>query len=99
MSFRFADHFSRGAAAYAEFRPRYPRALFVWLAASAPGRSLAWDCATGTGQAAIGLADDFARVVATDASAAQVASAVRHPRVTKCCFHQYLSPFVSAHRA
>jgi SAM-dependent methyltransferase len=81
MSHRFSDHFSRGAAAYAEFRPRYPDALFDWLAASAPGRDLAWDCATGNGQAAVGLARHFARVVATDASAAQVAEGERRPNV------------------
>jgi len=42
---------------------------------------LAWDCATGSGQAALGLARYFPRVVATDASAAQIAHATPHPRV------------------
>lgn len=79
MSHRFADHFSRGASAYAEFRPRYPDALFEWLASVAHGHSLAWDCATGNGQAATGLARHFTRVVATDASAAQIAAADPHP--------------------
>ena len=41
----------------------------------------AWDCATGSGQAAVGLASRFERVIATDASAAQIAAAARHPRV------------------
>ncbi|HVE65577.1 MAG TPA: SAM-dependent methyltransferase, partial [Thermoanaerobaculia bacterium] len=45
MSLRFPDHFSGVAGAYAEFRPRYPEALFEWLAGLAPGRELAWDCA------------------------------------------------------
>lgn len=40
-----------------------------------PGRDCAWDCATGTGQAAIMLAPFFRRVVATDASAEQIARA------------------------
>ncbi len=75
MSHRFADHFSRGSSDYAAFRPRYPAALFAWLAATSPGRELAWDCATGSGQAAIGLARHFARVVATDASEAQIQEA------------------------
>jgi SAM-dependent methyltransferase len=75
MTHRFADHFSRGASEYAAFRPTYPAPLFAWLASVAPGRALAWDCATGNGQAAAGLAAHFARVVATDASAAQVAAA------------------------
>ncbi|HXV86427.1 MAG TPA: class I SAM-dependent methyltransferase [Gemmatimonadales bacterium] len=77
----FADHFSRVAGAYAEHRPRYPPELFAWLASLAPGRSLAWDCATGNGQAAAGLAGHFARVIATDASADQLAAARPTPGV------------------
>ena len=81
MSLRFSDHFSGVAGAYAEFRPRYPEALFEWLAGLAPGRELAWDCATGSGQAAVALAPHFARVVATDASAEQISAATPAPRV------------------
>lgn len=77
----FADHFSARAAAYAAFRPTYPPALFDWLAAAAPSRDHAWDCATGSGQAAVALAERFARVTATDASAAQIAHAKAHPHV------------------
>lgn len=69
------------AVAYSKFRPRYPEELFDFLAAAAPRRTLAWDGATGTGQAAIGLARRFERVVATDASAEQVAQALPNPRV------------------
>jgi ubiquinone/menaquinone biosynthesis C-methylase UbiE len=77
----FEDRFARVATGYATFRPRYPSALLAELAAHAPGKRWAWDCATGSGQAACGLAEHFARVVATDASAAQLSVAVRHPRV------------------
>ena len=42
---------------------------------------MAWDCATGNGQAAVELAEVFLRVIATDASEKQVANAERHPRV------------------
>ena len=77
----FSDHFSGVASEYAEFRPRYPDALFDWLAALAAHRDLAWDCATGSGQAAVALASRFDRVIATDASAGQIASATPHPRV------------------
>jgi SAM-dependent methyltransferase len=42
---------------------------------------LAWDCACGSGQATLGLAARFDAVLATDASAAQVASAPPHPKV------------------
>jgi len=77
----FKDHFSKVAAAYSRFRPSYPEALFAFLADRAPGRALAWDCATGSGQVARGLVPWFDVVVATDASAAQVDDAIAHPRV------------------
>jgi SAM-dependent methyltransferase len=73
----FADHFSRIAPSYATYRPRYPEALFGWLASIAPARDRAWDCATGNGQAAVALSRQFAYVVATDPSASQIASAQR----------------------
>jgi SAM-dependent methyltransferase len=78
----FKDHFSRLAAQYAEFRPKYPGALFDLLARVAPSRSRAWDCACGSGQATLDLAERFDAVIATDASAQQVAAAKPHPRVT-----------------
>ena len=77
----FADHFSSASRDYAAFRPSYPAALFAWLAGEAPSLGRAWDCATGSGQAAVALASHFREVVATDASAAQVAQAARHERV------------------
>src|SRR5207245_7750338 len=46
----FKDHFSKQAADYAKFRPRYPRELFEYLGNIAPSRQLAWDCGTGNGQ-------------------------------------------------
>ena len=73
----FADHFSKIAASYAEYRPHYPDALFVWLASVAPDRTRAWDCGTGSGQAAAALSRQFANVVATDPSTAQIANAQR----------------------
>jgi SAM-dependent methyltransferase len=77
----FNDLFSRGAAGYAAWRPRYPAELFEWIAAHAPARRLAWDCATGNGQAATALAERFEHVIATDASAEQLRFAEQHPRV------------------
>ena len=71
----FRDHFSATAADYARYRPDYPDRLFAYLARLAPGRDRAWDCATGSGQAARGLARRFDEVVATDASERQIASA------------------------
>lgn len=77
----FPDHFSAGAEEYARYRPRYPAALFSWLASLVARRDLAWDAATGNGQAAVALAGHFARVVASDGSVAQLARAEAHARV------------------
>ena len=79
-----SDLFSTQSVDYAAFRPSYPAPFIEHLAGLAPGRDLAWDCATGNGQAAVQLASHFARVLATDASAAQLANAAAHPRVTYC---------------
>lgn len=78
----FKDHFSGHAAEYAMFRPNYPPELFDYLASISPEHELAWDCATGNGQAAVGLAAHFARVIATDASAQQIESAQPHPGIS-----------------
>jgi SAM-dependent methyltransferase len=71
----FKDHFSANAGGYAIHRPHYPAELFAWLAEHCPRHDAAWDCATGNGQAAQGLAEHFRRVIATDASAEQIAQA------------------------
>lgn len=77
----FKDHFSAHADDYARSRPIYPDALFGHLAALSPLRQCAWDCATGNGQAALGLARHFEHVVASDASAEQIAHGFPHDRV------------------
>jgi SAM-dependent methyltransferase len=69
------------AATYARARPRYPPELYAWLAELVDRRELAWDAATGNGQAAVGLAERFERVVATDISPGQIEHAAPHPRV------------------
>lgn len=77
----FKDHFSGHAGGYASFRPRYPEALFDFVARLPASRRLAWDAGTGNGQAALDLAERFERVVATDASAEQLALAEPHPGI------------------
>jgi SAM-dependent methyltransferase len=77
----FADHFSRDPAAYAKFRPRYPETLFTWLATLPEHRRRVWDCATGSGQAAVPLSRHFELVLASDASRGQLRSAEPAPRV------------------
>lgn len=71
----FQDHFGAVAEQYAASRPTYPEELFDWIASISPGRTRVWDCATGTGQAVRPLAARFDEVIATDASASQVANA------------------------
>ncbi len=87
MAESFKDHFSDVAGSYAEYRPAYPTELFEWLASKSPGRTRAWDCATGNGQAAVALAKLFDQVIATDASPEQIAHATPHPKV-----HYSVSP-------
>lgn len=78
----FDDHFSGHASGYARHRPGYPESLFAYIASIAPARDLAWDCATGNGQAAISLTRYFQRVIATDASGNQIEHAIPHERVS-----------------
>ncbi len=77
----FKDHFSGHADRYAAFRPTYPAALFEFLADCCESREHAWDCGTGNGQTARTLTNYFARVTATDASAAQVQAAEAHAQI------------------
>jgi len=82
VSTDFKDHFSTQAPDYARFRPNYPSELFTWLAGIAPSRGTAWDCGTGSGQSAVGLAPHFEQVIATDPSQSQLANAQSHPKVS-----------------
>lgn len=81
MTVEFKDHFSDKSDGYAKYRPTYPDELFGFLASTVRDRELAWDCATGNGQAAIALANYFSDVIATDASHAQIDAAISDPRV------------------
>jgi ubiquinone/menaquinone biosynthesis C-methylase UbiE len=80
-SINFEDHFSGHSQLYSQHRPQYPDEVYAYLASIAPGNSLAWDCGTGSGQAAIGLANYFDRVYASDASAEQISQAYPNPKV------------------
>jgi ubiquinone/menaquinone biosynthesis C-methylase UbiE len=78
----FKDYFSRRASDYTKYRPHYPAALFKYLASLSVNHEKAWDCATGNGQAALGLIPFFEHIVATDASEKQVANATKHRKIT-----------------
>ncbi len=76
------DHFSRIASAYARGRIGYPTELFDFLVQLCPARDLAWDCATGSGQAVADLAARFQRVIATDISDELLGRAPSLPNVS-----------------
>ena len=71
----FKDNFSKQAELYLKFRPQYPDGLYTYLASLTNEHELVWDCGTGNGQAALGLAGQYAQVVATDPSEEQIRNA------------------------
>jgi hypothetical protein len=71
------NYFAEQGKDYGKARPAYPAELFVFLADKCERRSLAWDCATGTGQAAVELSKHFDRVIGTDISGEQIQNAVK----------------------
>jgi SAM-dependent methyltransferase len=75
------DHFSGVARAYAAYRPRYPAALFDYVAGLTSRHRRAWDCGAGSGQATEGLVPHYSSVMATDISRSQLASAAGLARV------------------
>ncbi len=75
------DYFSTQSDQYRRFRPNYPRELFSFLAEQSQRDDLAWDCATGNGQAAVSIAEHFSQVIATDISAEQIKNAQPHPKI------------------
>ena len=77
----FKDYFSGHSGSYAEYRPTYPNALFSFLADCCAQHRLAWDCATGHGQAALALSSVFEKVFASDASEVQIQAAKSDPRI------------------
>jgi hypothetical protein len=74
--------FAEAPEAYAIARPQYPQELFDWVASNCERHELAWDCATGNGQSAVGLAQYFTRVCATDVSAEQLAHALHRNNIS-----------------
>ena len=75
------DLFSRQSEAYARFRPSYPQDLYDYILQFVGEKNMAWDCATGNGQAALALAPFFSRVEATDISPEQIARAIPHENI------------------
>ncbi|RYF79099.1 MAG: class I SAM-dependent methyltransferase, partial [Chitinophagaceae bacterium] len=75
------DLFSTQAELYAKYRPTYTAELFDYILGFVPAKDCAWDCATGSGQAANALAESFKRVEATDISEAQLKNAVQKENI------------------
>ena len=66
------NSFALASDEYAAARPLYPAPLYDWIVSNCEGREAAWDCATGNGQAAVGLSRFFGTVHATDISPEQI---------------------------
>jgi ubiquinone/menaquinone biosynthesis C-methylase UbiE len=77
----FIDNFSTHSKEYSFSRPTYPDSLFEFLNTVTPQKNLAWDCATGNGQAAIGLGKYFKKVIASDASKNQILHGFRRENI------------------
>ncbi len=77
----FKDYFSTQAKEYSKHRPKYPPELFEYLASLVTEHNTAWDSATGSGQAALGLAPYFEKVIATDASKSQIEHSHPHDKI------------------
>jgi ubiquinone/menaquinone biosynthesis C-methylase UbiE len=75
------DLFSIQSKLYSAYRPHYPKELFDYISSFVAEKNVAWDCATGNGQAAESLANVFKKVMATDLSAAQLAQAVQKENI------------------
>ncbi|MCP4415778.1 MAG: methyltransferase domain-containing protein [Chloroflexi bacterium] len=73
--------FSDKSDLYADARPKYADELFEFLFSQCPDFNRAWDCGTGSGQAAVSIAKQFRQVEATDVSPQQIANAADHNRV------------------
>lgn len=71
------DLFSTQASIYSKYRPTYPKELYEYIISFVKDKDVAWDCATGNGQAAQILAEYFKMVIATDISKEQIQNAVQ----------------------
>lgn len=86
-----ATTFGFQAEVYRTARPAYPDELFHWIAEEAPQNQMVWDVGTGSGQAAMKLAEHFSHVYATDIDSEQIAQAPKHPSITFECAPAHVS--------
>lgn len=90
------DLFSKQAEEYAKYRPVYPQELYNFIFGHVTRFDLAWDCGTGNGQAAVALAGQFKRVIATDMSGNQIRFAKIQPNITYQVCPAEKTPFPSS---
>ena len=88
--------FSDKSDIYARARPTYPDEIFHFIKDLCTEHKLAWDCATGNGQAAKGLANVFERVIATDISKEQIAHHLPLDNVEFSVCPAEVTPFADA---
>ena len=77
----FKDNFSQQSDIYVKYRPLYPVELYTYLSSLTVDHAVAWDCGTGNGQAAIGLAAFYEQVIATDPSEQQIRNCLPNDKV------------------
>lgn len=87
------DLFSNQASLYAQYRPGYPRELYEYIVQHVNEKHMAWDCATGNGQAAVELARYFNQVMATDISEKQLLQAQPHEKISYSLSSAERTPF------
>ena len=79
----FKDHFSTAGGPICGLPADLPAgAVRLPGAVVSASAGRVWDCACGTGQASVALAEHFESVIATDASPQQIAAAAPHSHVT-----------------
>lgn len=82
MNINPTDHFSTKSKEYSFSRPVYPESLYDYLYTITSNKGLVWDCATGNGQAAIGLCKYFRNVIASDISPSQIENRFTRDNIT-----------------
>ncbi|MEJ7769047.1 MAG: class I SAM-dependent methyltransferase [Chitinophagaceae bacterium] len=89
------DLFSRQAGMYARHRPSYPHKLYKYVLQFVEEKLVAWDCATGNGQAGLALSEYFEKVIATDISKEQLAHARKKDNINYLSCPAEKTPFTA----
>ena len=87
MIMQISTLFADKSDLYAASRSQYPRELFSFITDLVVQHNAAWDCATGNGQAAVGVAETFDLVQATDIRQQQITHSLTRNNIhySVCC--------------